>query len=76
MKINSFIDNGNEIHYRWVYVEELGEEVRVGIDEEYDKFMSKDSCLDDLFSCYVPKDVFENYDYNELMEYVETNMYS
>jgi hypothetical protein len=76
MKINSFIDNGNEIHYRWVYVEELGEEVRVGIDEEYDKFMSKDSCLDDLFSCYVPKDVFENYDYKELMEYIETNMYS
>ena len=76
MRIDSFIHNGNEIHYRWVYVEELGEEVRVGIDEEYDKFMSKDSCLDDLFSCYVPKDVLENYDDKELMEYVKTNMYS
>jgi len=76
MKINSFIDNGNEIHYRWVYVEELGEDVLVGIDEEYDKFMSDNSYLDNLFSCYVPKDVFENYNYKELKEYVKTNIYS
>ena len=75
IKIEAFAHNGNEIHYRWVWIDELGEEVRVGIDEEYCTYIEEGSYCDDMFACYIPKDVFNEYSDNELKYYVETNFY-
>lgn len=75
MNIESFMHHGNEIHYRWVYVDELGEEVRVGIEDEYERYLSDDMYVDDMFSCYIPRDVFESYSDGQLRDYIERDFY-
>ena len=73
--IDKLVFDGNTIHYRNVYVDELGTIIRVGIDEECEKYIVEGSSIDDMFGCYVPKDVFNEYDDNELEVYVKENYY-
>jgi hypothetical protein len=71
------IDIGNinaNVHFREVFVEELNGNVWVGSEKEWGEFI-KGTPLDDEFSCYVPDDVFNWYDDQELQDYVNENFY-
>ena len=81
MEIQSIRHNGNEIHYRWVYSHVVGTDIRfplwmVGIQDEYDRFLSNDRHSAGMLSCYVPRDVFETYEDEELKKYALKKMYS
>ena len=62
------------VHFREVFVKELNGNVWVGSEKEWGEFI-KGTPLDDEFSCYVPDDVFNGYDDQELQEYVNENFY-
>lgn len=61
------------IPYRSVHVHNVQQEVYVTTEDVYTRYINEGDAIDSKFYCYVPTEIFMNYDEKELEDYVNSN---